>query len=104
MMVHPRLMLLNNLLDDFQACTRLQYSGRLDIKSSKGYKWTFYYCLGGIVWAGGAVHPYRRFYRLIKQHCSQIDVDKIQLYAQNSIEHWDYRLLEILFKKQKITL
>lgn len=37
------------------------------------------------------------------QHCPQIDVDKMQLRSQDiSMSYWDYRLLEILYKKQKI--
>jgi chemotaxis family two-component system response regulator PixG len=40
---------------------------------------------------------------LINQHCPQIDVDKLQLRQQDiSMSYWDYRLLEILYKKQKI--
>ncbi len=33
-MTNPELMGSNNLLDEFKTCTRLQYSGKLDITSS----------------------------------------------------------------------
>lgn len=96
-------MVSNNILNEFKTCTQLQYNGQLNIKSSKGYQWTFYYRLGRIVWAGGGTHPFRRWRRHIAQHCPQIDVDKMQLRQQDlSINYWDYRLLEILYKKQKI--
>jgi two-component system, chemotaxis family, response regulator PixG len=102
-MSHPELMVSNNLLDEFKTCTQLQFSGKLDIKTSKGHKWTFYYRLGRIVWATGGAHPFRRWRRHMTQHCPQIDVDKLQLRSEDiSIDYWDYRLLEILHEKQKL--
>lgn len=93
----------NNILDEFKVCTHLQYNGQLILTSPKGHQWTFYYRLGRIVWATGGTHPFRRWRRLMAQHCPQIDVDKIQLRQQNvAMNYWDYRLLEILYKKQKI--
>ena len=102
-MTHSELILSNNLVNEFKTCTQLQYNGKLNIKSSKGSQWTFYYRLGRIVWATGGTHPFRRWRRNIAQNCPQIDVDKLQLRLQDlSIDYWDYRLLEILYKKQKI--
>ncbi len=102
-MSHPELIVLNNLLDQLKTCTQLQYSGKLDITSAKGHKWTLYYRLGRIVWATGGTHPRRRCYRQMAQYCPEIDVDKIQLRDEDvSVEYWDYRLLEILHKRQKI--
>ncbi|MBN3896784.1 MAG: response regulator [Nostoc sp.] len=93
----------NNLVNEFQTCTQLQYNGKLNIKSSKGSQWTFYYRLGRIVWATGGTHPFRRWRRHMAQSCPQIDVDKLQLRLQDlSIDYWDYHLLEIFYKKQKI--
>ena len=102
-MSHPELMVSSNLLDEFKTCTQLQYSGKLNIKSSKEHKWRFYYRLGRIVWATGGTHPFRRFRRHMAQYCPEINVDKIQLSREDiSIDYWDYRILEILHKKQKI--
>ncbi|MBD2344834.1 response regulator [Anabaena subtropica] len=96
-------MVSNNVLNEFKTCTQLQYNGQLNIHSSKGHQWTFYYRLGRIVWATGGTHPFRRWRRLMAQHCPQVDVDKMQLRKQDiSMNYWDYRLLEILYKKQKI--
>ena len=93
----------NNLVNEFKTCTQLQYNGKLNIKSSKGSQWTFYYRLGRIVWATGGTHPFRRWRRNIAQNCPQIDVDKLQLRMQDlSIDYWDYKLIEIFYKKQKI--
>lgn len=102
-MTHPELIFSNNIVNEFKTCTQLQYNGKLNIKSSKGSQWTFYYRLGRIVWATGGTHPFRRWRRHMSQICPQIDIDKLQLRLQDvSIDYWDYRLLEIFYKKQKI--
>ncbi|KST67465.1 response regulator [Mastigocoleus testarum] len=102
-MSYPELMVASNLLDEFKQCTQLQYSGKLNIKSSKEHKWRFYYRLGRIVWATGGTHPFRRWRRYMAQYCPEINVDKIQLSSDDTSEdYWDYRILEILHKKQKI--
>ncbi|MEH2126380.1 response regulator [Nostoc sp.] len=101
-MAHQEL-ISNNLVNEFKTCTQLQYNGKLNIKSSKGSQWTFYYRLGRIVWATGGTHPFRRWRRHIAQNCPQIDVDKLQLREQDlSIDYWDYKLIEVFYKKQKI--
>lgn len=102
-MTQQELMASNNLLNEFKTCTQLQYNGQLHIKSSKGTQWIFYYRLGRIVWAAGGIHPFRRWRRQMAQHCPQIDVDNIRISSEElSIDYWDYRLLEILYKKQNI--
>jgi two-component system, chemotaxis family, response regulator PixG len=102
-MIHPELMVSNQLLEEFQTCIKLQYSGKLDVKTLKGNKWSFYYRLGRIVWATGGNHPFRRWRRLMALHCPEIDVDRIQLRHQDiKIDYWDYRLLGILHERQKI--
>lgn len=100
---HHQSVLPNYLLVEFKNCTRLQYNGKLEIKSLN-CKWTFYYRLGRIVWAGGGTHPGRRCRRNITLHCPNINIDKIQLPAEIlALEYWDYRLLEILYKKNKVS-
>ncbi|MCC5614686.1 response regulator [Nostoc sp. CHAB 5836] len=102
-MTHPELIFSDNLINEFKTCTQLQFNGELNIKSSKGSQWTFYYRLGRIVWATGGTHPFRRWRRHIAQNCPQIDVDKLHLCLQDvSIDCWDYRLLEKFYKTQKI--
>ncbi|MBE9205735.1 response regulator [Nostoc sp. LEGE 06077] len=102
-MTYLELMVSNNIINEFRTCTQLQYNGQLDIKSVKGQKWSFYYRLGRIVWATGGTHPFRRWRRYMTQYCPQIDIEKIQFRQQDFVaSYWDYRLLEILYKRQKI--
>jgi two-component system, chemotaxis family, response regulator PixG len=91
------------LIDEFMTCTRLQYSGNLDITSVKGDKYSFYYRLGRIVWATGGRHPYRRWRRNMARYCPQVDVSTILLHPEDvNIPHWDYLLLQTLYKEEKI--
>ncbi len=102
-MNHQEVIVSHDLLTEFKNCTQLQYSGQLKIKSSKGNQWILYYRLGRIVWATGGNHPFRRWRREIAQNCPQIDLDKMRFRAEDiSIDYWDYRLLEIFYKRQKI--
>jgi two-component system, chemotaxis family, response regulator PixG len=102
-MIHPEMMVSSNLLDEFKTCTLLQYSGKLDIKTVKGQRWTFYYRLGRMVWATGGTHPFRRWRRHMSQYCPEVDIDKIQLRPEDAkVDSWDYRLLEVLHEKQRI--
>ncbi|GAX35088.1 response regulator [Nodularia sp. NIES-3585] len=103
-MTYPEpIIISNNILDEFKTCTQLQYNGCLKVRSSKGHQWTFFYRLGRIVWAEGGSHPSRRWRRNMAQYCPQIDLDKLNLRREDlEINHWDYRILEILYKKQQI--
>ncbi|AFZ22892.1 response regulator containing a CheY-like receiver domain and a GGDEF domain [Cylindrospermum stagnale PCC 7417] len=93
----------DKLFSEFKKCSQQQYNGELNIKNSQGNKWTFYYQLGQIVWATGGTHPNRRWRRNLAQNCPQIDIDQVQLTAENIlIDHWDYQLLAKLYKKQQI--
>jgi chemotaxis family two-component system response regulator PixG len=61
-------MIPNYLIGEFKSCTQIQYNGSLNIKSSKGIIWKFYYRLGRIVWASGGIHPFRRWRRQMAQY------------------------------------
>ncbi|MDZ8055607.1 MAG: response regulator [Aulosira sp. ZfuVER01] len=101
-MSNPKFLLeFNKILHEFSKCTQIQLNGNLNIKSSQGRHWTFYYHLGQIVWAAGGTHTYRRLRRCIAQTTPQIDINNIQLdFKELSKDYRDYQILEILYKKQ----
>jgi two-component system, chemotaxis family, response regulator PixG len=102
-MTHPELMKSTNILNELKSCTELQFNGYLNIKNDKGKQWTFFYRLGRIVWATGGAHPFRRWRRNMAQYCPHIDVEHLNLRREDvEINYWDYRILEILYKRQKI--
>ena len=103
MMSKPQTIELNKLLNGLNKCSQKQYNGKINFTNSQGREWYLYYRLGQIVWATGGNHPYRRLRRCIAQNCPQLDINTIQLNSVDiSIEHWDYLLLENLYKSQHI--
>ncbi|KYC42489.1 two-component system response regulator [Scytonema hofmannii PCC 7110] len=102
-MNHSEVIEQNNLLNEFITSSQLQHSGKLEIKSSQGNIWSFYYRLGRIVWATGGTHPWRRWRRHMVQHCPEIDCDKMRFRVEDTlVEHWDYNLLVILYQRQQL--
>ena len=97
-------MVAQQLIAEFKACSRLQYSGKLDISTSKGHSWSFYYRLGRIVWATGGNHPVRRWRRQMTQHCPQIVLDQIRWGSQDlGVDYWDYQRLTVLHNLHHIS-
>jgi two-component system, chemotaxis family, response regulator PixG len=102
-MVHSTQILSKHLLDEFQACTQLRYSGKLAIKSPQGSHWSFYYRFGRIIWATGGNHPSRRWYRQMICYCPDFDTNKIKIRAADlALEHWDYQSIIALHRRDKI--
>ncbi|AKG22654.1 response regulator [Calothrix sp. 336/3] len=91
------------ILAEFQASTKLQSNGTLNIYNSQGEKWTFYYHLGRIVWATGGKHPFRRWYRHLIKYLSQTNLNTDFLSSQDfSKEIWDYQSLYFLLEQKQI--
>ena len=101
-MVNSDFITYKNLVEQFKTCTTNQYSGKLDINSSKT-KWSLYFRFGRIIWATGGIHPFRRLRRKANEHCPQIKIDEIKLEpAQAKNPLWDYQLLTTLYKQKKV--
>ena len=101
-MVHTDFIAYKDLIEQFKTCTTNQYSGKLDINSSKT-KWSLYFRFGRIIWATGGIHPFRRWRRKVSQYCPQIKIDEIKLeQTQLANELWDYQLLTTLYKQKKV--
>lgn len=102
-MVYTELIAYKDLIEEFQTCTKTQYSGKLNIKCSKGYQWNLYYRFGRIVWANGGIHPFRRWRRKVAQYCPQIKIDELKIERiQLTNELWDYQLLTTLYKAEQV--
>ncbi len=102
-MTYPIEILSKHLLDEFQACTQLRYSGKLAIKSSQENYWSFYYRFGRIIWATGGNHPSRRWHRQMIYCCPDVDISKIRIRAVDlSLEHWDYQWIIALYRREKL--
>ena len=101
-MVHSDFITYQDLVEQFKTCTTNQYSGKLDINSSKT-KWSLYFRFGRIIWATGGIHPFRRWRRKISQYCPQIKIEEIRLEPNQLADKlWDYQLLTTLYKQKKV--
>ncbi|WP_455390356.1 response regulator [Oscillatoria salina] len=81
-----------------------QFTGRVDINSSTGKKWSIYLHYGRVVWAGGGTHPTRRWRRQVALHCPQIAVNSIGLRQTDKYECCYYHVLTLLALRQKLSV
>lgn len=99
--------------DDFvsqlTALKQERFSGQLLIKSSLGQEWIIYFFLGRILYAAGGTHSVRRWFRYLRLHCPQADLQQLKLSAvlshasNNSDNCWECHLLNAGVEKQQIT-
>jgi len=98
--------------DDFvsqlTALKQERFSGQLLIKSSLSQEWIVYFFLGRILYASGGIHSVRRWFRYLKLHCPQADIQQLKLSAvlsnasSNSDNCWECHLLNAGVEKQQI--
>jgi chemotaxis family two-component system response regulator PixG len=96
------------LLETFQ---NIQFSGQLIwIAPENEKKWTFYFCLGRIIYATGGTHPVRRWARNLASYCPDIHVDLTELQHELCrlnpdpfIPSWEYQLFCLWIEQEKIT-
>ena len=82
---------------------QVQFTGRLLVKSSTKQEWTFYLYLGRILYATGGTHPVRRWQRNLTTYCPEIQCNQLNLPFDLSGSSWEYQLLYLWLKQQKIT-
>ena len=96
---------MDTFVNEFRTCSRIQFSGELNVQDIKGNQRSFYYRLGRLVWATGGVHPVRCWRRQLTQHCPQIDVERLQIpESVLTMNCWDYHILATLYKQQQLQL
>ena len=82
----------------FQTLKYPQFTGELELTSTKGEKWTFYFYLGRIIYADGGVHSTRRWMRNVRNLApgliNQISEVNSEVLAQPKFKKcWEYELL-----------
>lgn len=87
-----------------------RFSGQLLVKNQAGQDWNFYLFLGRILYATGGNHPVRRWRRNLTTHCSQLELQQLNLSAILSSSSpetfnlcWEYQLLYLWVEQQQIT-
>jgi chemotaxis family two-component system response regulator PixG len=93
-----------------QTLKRIRFSGHLILTSSNNQKWLFFLCDGYLMYAMGGAHPVRRLLRNLAAHSPQLTLDRLtiqrdlsQFNPANCQTCWQYYLLSLWVKQQKIT-
>jgi chemotaxis family two-component system response regulator PixG len=88
-----------------------EFNGRLFLRDNKGVESVFYFYFGRLVYATGGWHPVRRWQRMLQRYCPEILQDQkilrqglMGVVTGNSAIAWEYQVLSIWAKQQKITL
>jgi two-component system, chemotaxis family, response regulator PixG len=98
----------DDFVNQLTALKQERFSGQLLIKSSLGQEWVIYFFLGRILYASGGTHSVRRWFRYLKLHCPQADIQQLKLSAvlsnasSNSDNCWECHLLNAGVEKQQI--
>ncbi len=90
-----------DLKHQLEVCSQKQFTGRLDIDANKD-TWWLYFRLGRLVWASGGLHRFRRWYRLLRQYCPQVDGSNIALGDTDDAKYNSYLQLIQWVKQQQI--
>lgn len=71
-------------------CSQEKFTGRLDlrIQDAQIRPWSLYFHKGNLIWGSGGIHPVRRWYRQLSQHCSATTI--ASMYEQEArMQHWN---------------
>jgi chemotaxis family two-component system response regulator PixG len=99
-----------NLDSQLIALKQHRFTGQLLVKNQAGQEWNFYLFLGRILYATGGTHPVRRWRRNLTTHCSQLELQQLNLSAilSSSLPEtfnlcWEYQLLYLWVEQQQIS-
>lgn len=96
------------LIETFQ---KIRFSGQLVwIAPNNAKKWSFFFCMGRLVYATGGTHPVRRWVRNLAAYCPQMHVDITEVQHElceinpdGFTNNWEYQLLCLWIEQYKIT-
>ncbi|NET43170.1 response regulator [Okeania sp. SIO2B3] len=81
-----------------------QFSGKVDLQNTDGQTWQLYFDRGCITWATGGSSSWRRWRRNFTQFCPFISLETLSFYTHDVCESWQYYIVNILLKQEKISL
>ncbi len=74
---------------------------RLDIEASRELKWSLYFYLGRLMWAGGGAYPLERWHRLLNHYCPEIT--QLEAINPETSQFKGYLFLASLLKQEIAT-
>lgn len=93
---------LQGLRLQMQQAVYQQFSGSLHFEVKPGHSYDLIFRLGRIVWASGGKHRFRRWYRLVGEHCPAIARKVLKLQALQPSYIWEYQVLIRLLAQKRI--
>lgn len=92
----------NNLKNQLLYCCQNQFTGRLEVAGTQR-TWSFFFCLGRLIWATGGRHSNRRFYRLWYQIFPGVSLTQIELREKDCVVCYNYQIMAILSIRKKLS-
>ncbi len=93
---------LQGLRLQMQQAVYQQFSGSLSFEVKPGHRYELIFRLGRIVWASGGQHRFRRWHRLVGEHCPSIARKVLKLQALQPSHIWEYQVLVRLLAQKRI--
>ena len=94
--------ILQGLRLQMQQAVYQQFSGSLSFEVEPGHSYELIFRLGRIVWATGGRHRFRRWHRLVGEHCPTIARKVLKLQALQPSHVWEYQVLTRLLAQKRI--
>ena len=91
-----------SLIKTVQTIIQTQTNGYIELKTSRGEKWWLDFRVGQLLWAGGGQHRFRRWQRLLKNHCPDLKPSEVRLREPDLFDHWEYLALSVLLQRQQL--
>ncbi len=88
--------------EQLQALSSAHFTGRWDVCSPHGTIWSFYLCLGRVVWQTGGIRPVDRWRRLLSQHCRKVDHRDLEQVGPLELKRVGYSILMRLLRQQQL--
>jgi len=88
----------------FQNAVERRQSCKIYVTTANEDSWSFYFKKGCLIWASSSIHRFRRIYRITNQICPGISSQDTRLREQEISELWEYLLIAILYKRQRISI
>lgn len=94
--------ILQGLRLQMQQAVYQQFSGSLSFEVEPGHSYELIFRLGRVIWATGGKHRFRRWHRLVGEHCPAIARKVLKLQALQPSHVWEYQVLTRLLAQKRI--
>ncbi|MBE9065093.1 response regulator [Leptolyngbya cf. ectocarpi LEGE 11479] len=90
------------LIKAVKTILQTQTNGYIYLKTVTGEQWWLDFRVGRLLWAGGGQHRFRRWQRLLKAHCPDLQPSEVRLREPELFDHWEYVALSVLLQRQQL--